>query len=1116
MDSHISASELFRFTDPRQERIYRRLLLIGPGPAAMFRDSCQILEADLHFSTATHLVGHLVRETEGALRDVLQPLWSRGMDRREQKVEIRNALNYLGIDESEPIAQAWMSLVGAPHRWAHRDGLMQTRPVNEEFREFWNQAQVVLDVVLEKLESRYLATLPLVDKLLAVTCPTQAQVKQLRKHVPHNAITLAYFFSRLESPAWLEPLRAKGYFRHPPTPVHDEDAGTVSFPSWPASGYLARMAVLAPEAVHDIALQIPDTQNIFVHADLADAVLQMPSELAKDFVSKAKSWLESPNPVILAERLGKLMSKLTRGNQTEAALDLAGSLLAVVPDDPLYDQARARFNDWGYERILRENIRDLREVAPEETLALLCDLLEQAVRLSQRGRQEDKPEDSSFVWRPAIEDHVQNPSHVRGVRDLLVSAVRDVAEALIESGNARALRIVEGNDRKVFQRIGLHLRRKYPDVDPEGTPELLTSAQVFDDIHLHHEYFHLLREQFGSLPTDAHKAYLSLVGRGPHLEGRIKVWEQLMGQRPSEEEIEGRIRHWQYEKLWPVRQYLQGKWRELFDGLSEEFGELEHADLLVYEHGVKWGPTSPRTARELAEMSIDQLLEFLSTPVHVGGLSMDSVQGVGRQLKELVASDPDRFSREGRRFQELDPTYVRSLIEGFAEAVKQKLSFPWRPVIELCQWVMEQPREILGRQVDLFEADPDWVPARLAVARLLSTAFEAGDWRMPYAHRSPAWRVLKAITEDPEPTPEYEAQYGGSNMDPATLSINTTRGGAMHAVVRYALWVRRHILAEPNGEQRVELGFGEMPEVRSVLDDHLDPGRDPSPAVRAVYGQWFSQLAFLDEEWVNRNVLRIFPTAESQCELRDAAWETYLAFHMVYDNVYPLLQDEYRRAVERIGSARSTVWRVADPDERLAGHLVTLYWRGKLGLGDPEGLLTRFFDKADDALRGRALAFVGRALRATEEEVPSEIIVRLQELCRWRLETARTAESAASHIEELSAFGWWFVSGKFDDRWAMTQLREALELSGWAEPDHLVVERLAELATEMPYLAVRCLTLMAENDRPRWYFHGWKQAPRTILAAAIDGSDQAAREAAIDEVHRLWARGHLAYRDLLP
>ena len=146
-------------------------------------------------------------------------------------VEIRNALACLGIDESEPIAQAWKALAGsesqyAPYRWAHRDGLMRHRPVSQEFRELWADVQRVLDVVLDRLQSRYLATFPLLDDLLKVRHPTRADVEQLRQHAPHNAISLGYFFGRLESARWLEPLRAEGYFMHPPAPVRDGEAGT--------------------------------------------------------------------------------------------------------------------------------------------------------------------------------------------------------------------------------------------------------------------------------------------------------------------------------------------------------------------------------------------------------------------------------------------------------------------------------------------------------------------------------------------------------------------------------------------------------------------------------------------------------------------------------------------------------------------------------------------------------------------------------------------------------------------------------------------------------------------------------------------------------------------------
>jgi len=93
------------------------------------------------------------------------------------------------------------------------------------------------------------------------------------------------------------------------------------------------------------------------------------------------------------------------------------------------------------------------------------------------------------------------------------------------------------------------------------------------------------------------------------------------------------------------------------------------------------------------------------------------------------------------------------------------------------------------------------------------------------------WHILKLLTEDPDPTPEHEARYGGSNMDPATLSINTTRGEAMHAVVSYALWVRRHIDSQADAEDQPRRGFDEMPEVREVLDAHLNVAQEPSPAI---------------------------------------------------------------------------------------------------------------------------------------------------------------------------------------------------------------------------------------------------------------------------------------------
>lgn len=56
--------------------MYVRLASIGPGPATFYKDACRIMEADPPFETATHLVGHCLREIESALRKVLLGLAS--------------------------------------------------------------------------------------------------------------------------------------------------------------------------------------------------------------------------------------------------------------------------------------------------------------------------------------------------------------------------------------------------------------------------------------------------------------------------------------------------------------------------------------------------------------------------------------------------------------------------------------------------------------------------------------------------------------------------------------------------------------------------------------------------------------------------------------------------------------------------------------------------------------------------------------------------------------------------------------------------------------------------------------------------------------------------------
>jgi hypothetical protein len=463
---------------------------------------------------------------------------------------------------------------------------------------------------------------------------------------------------------------------------------------------------------------------------------------------------------------------------------------------------------------------------------------------------------------------------------------------------------------------------------------------------------------------------------------------------------------------------------------------------------------------------------------------------------------------------------VRSALANNKGQQGELKEFSWSSVLKLCSWIVQESQPSPECETTDDSRDSDLREARRAVADLLRVGFAArGNSGIPLHFRSEVWNIIEPLTHDPDPTPEREKGYSTptdkSPRDLSDLSINTVRGEAMHTVVRYALWLRRHFEQMPDGSELIGRGFNEMPEVRQVFNEHLDLDRDTSLAIRSVYGQWFPWLMMLDGGWATQNVAKIFPHDEALSDLRSAAWESYIRYCSVYDNVFDLLQEEYNYAVERSNTACSKKQQLTELEEGLAEHLMTFYWRGKLRLDEPRGLLTLFYTEVPDVFRGYALEFVGRSLRNTEDAIEPQILNRLQLLWERRLEAARAATLPTSYINELAAFGWWFASAKFDDSWAIAQLKEVLQLIGQVEPDFLIFERLAALADKMPESTVECLKLIIEKDKNGLGIYGSDDEVKTILATAIQGSSDTARQTAIELINRLGQCGNWEFRELL-
>jgi len=1100
MEPEESKSLVFRFSDPRQQRIYEELKeVMGPGPAAFFHDTCWLMANPEILDTTAHLVAHLLRELESTIRNVFKPVvegtLSGPNNSRSHKEEIKSILATLNIEEGAPEAKAWFELADQLHCLAHRRRLEPPRPPRE-ISELWYQSQTLLSVLLESMRKHFLTWVTALDDLLSKSQPTKADLKRLTQEIPNNLVTRRYFFDHLESHEWLEPLQARGVFRKPPQSERNEEEGTIRFSPWPEGRYLARMARHKPELVAKIIQEMNGTDNAAVISDLVDALLAMPPNVSARFVKKAAQWAESPY-LLLPKKLGQLIAHLAKGGKTEEAMTIARVLLdiqaeprqqQVAEHDESYrfpPKPKARFDTLYYKQILKEYYPDLVREAGLPALNLLCELLEKAIDLSRRHDNNQGDEDYSRFWCPVVEDHPQSFGDT--TEAAFVVAVRDAAELLVRSKRAaveEVVRALESRYWKVFRRIALHVLRAFPDQAKTLAAARLTDRSLFNDMGLRHEYVLLLREHFPRLTPEDQAKVLGWIEDGPEVDQRD--WLARIGP-----------------------ENLPAEWHDCYSKLVEKYGEPEHPKIQM----CMWvGPASPKTADELKVMSVTEIVKFLKTWKPPENIWREpSPEGLGRVLASVVTEDPARFAAEAPAFQDLDPTYVRALFSGLRDALKKDRVFDWEPVLDLCNWVLSQPREVPGRQVRETNADPDWGWTRRAIAELLSIGFENHRNAIPIGLRQRVWAILKPLTDDPDPTPEHEQRYGGSNMDPATLSINTTRGEAMHTVIRYALWVRRHLEKEPGTEERLKRGFNEMPEVREVLEAHLNPARDPSLAIRAVYGEWFTWLVLLDPEWTKTHAATIFPQDQESETFFEAAWNTYVTFCRPYDNVWEILRPYYRMAVDRIDIRRYDTRWLADPDEKLSEHLMVFYWCGNLSLDDP--LFTAFWGKAPDAVRAHALTFVGRLLEQTEGKIESEILNRLMQLLETRFAAAKEAQQPSEFEKEIAAFGWWFASAKFEVEWSLKQLYRALKLVRKTKPAHIVLERLEDTAKTEPLLSVKCLMLIVEGDREGWEIDSNREHVRAILQQGLQ--DPSAKQEAEGAINYLGSRGFVNFRDLL-
>lgn len=955
------------------------------------------------------------------------------------------------------------------------------------------------------------------------TKPTPDQVARALAAIPRRE-QANYFFTKLENPEWLEPLHAKAVFNSPPGVEHHESEGTIGFPIWPQGRYLVKVAAHSAEAVLAIIENIPATENFRVHEDFLEAATVMAVPVAARLVKRTLGWWRAEHGRHLAEALERFLLHLARGGEVTAALRIAEALLESGPDPDADEKRRERqeqgfdvdspkpkmrAESWRLQNLLRTGFPELVRLDPRGSIQVLAATLARLIAYSNWKPDTRRPVDFSHIWRPAIE---QNPGNwQRDARTEVIAALRDACEAALRSNSLTFEQLDDILGRQqwnIFKRIRLHLYRLFPELAGARVAAALTDRELFEQLEVAHERTLLLQEHFARLQPTEQRIILTWIDEGP---ARNEL--SWMGEPIEEGEWQNHVKRFTLRRLHPIAGALPPDWMERYRALVSEYGEPQGHELGFRTRG-RSGSESPKSLEELRAMSSSEIVEFMRTWQPSTDFMAPNPIGLAGRFEQLVAEQPARFANEAGLFREVEPTYLRSLVRGLAGAVEKDQAIAWEPIIELCGWVAAQPVELDAERRRGLRPHEDWHanwrPTRQEIGSFLGAGMKAQPSGIPFTLRGAVWNILSTLCDDEEPTAEDEA---ASTSDPATLAMNRVRGVALNQLVNYGLWVRRH-LTEANPTASAP-DFNAMPELRERLEIHLDGHREPTLMARTSYGQNLPWLYLLDPAWTQAHLAAIFPREKTAAAFRRVAWISYICFTRAYDEILPVLEEEYRWAASNAAEEESQEARgFGKPGEGLADHLLSFYWRGLLGFDQEDDLLVIFYAHASDSLRAHGMWAIGRALLESKTPPPAEVLARWQQFWEWRLSVVRN--DPAANRQELNGFAWWLIADKFDVDWALAQVSEVLRVVDSVEHETMISEYLAKVSARKPLEAVTILSLLVEKaGRSRPWFVSPEETI-TVLRNAHDCGQPVAATRAEELRDLLLSLGFHAFRNIGP
>ena len=882
--------------------------------------------------------------------------------------------------------QRWLKL----HR--HFTGISHYGSSEIDPVEFDKDIKELENILLDLLEPPQ-EVIAQLDEIILIQKPIQDDIEKLINLIKHPSHT-QYFFTRLESPEWIDALNENEFFSEPK--VTKSHSFMISF--FAPLSYLNRMSSVAPDKILDVFKNFQNTKNYRLYRPLLNCLTKMPTSNSKKAIDLINIWMSHFYSTSELVELKRLLKLFIEDKEYESVIKLLSIILRVeapklrVEREDLTEKLSFVFND--FENFLdilidleteKQSCRFIILLSETLTIIIKQEIIEyHKLNETISGVHQEIPtnmkelKDNSNIWRPLINNYdVRNKKNI--IVDKLLWALQKLKDADKELF-IKCLRGLSNFNFSIFKRIQLYFFTEEKESFNDEIKQVLNDKELILDRNYWNEVFFILKNNFNSLEEIEKKNILKWIE-----EDYIIDLSHLELSEEEEKEQKNKFKRDRTKRiLRPIIDYLDKDYITDHKKILSEITNTETPKLIRQIEPVRFFSPIDDLKHQIVNKNVDEIIVFLKEWIpDENKIFSESKENLGLALSRLLEENPSDYLEFFKKLEQIPNIFIHFILEGYTSANRDNQNFNYKTALNKIQLIIE-----ISESEEFYE-----YKIKLSIIKYIENCIRRDDFDFSDIDVDLVLEFIKKCVMNQEYNIEPYDNIRNYLGEKVFYYYDTIKGKAIEVLLLFtAKNKKNHLLNE-------EL----LSKILSILDKLVEQENSQAELIRALLASNILKLFYINEEWTKSKIVEIFPN-ENRILWR-IAWESYITIHKNHLNktIYEVLKDNYLMAVQKIRSPKLSFSAL----EGLSFHLLLAYIYGVDEISQ-NSKLDNFYKQVKPVIKERAMWYCSikilEGIKNDQEIYDKDSLYdRILEL--WKFRIKNTNKSKPGEI--IKEFSWY-------------------------------------------------------------------------------------------------------------